>query len=360
MTKPKVLIDGIAFENRQHIGTWRVFYECINRLEACVDFYILLEHEPRNPIPNGVEVIRSNHRKVGRKFFRPVVAAFKGHSIASIERYFRDAIWHSSYFSTDPRRKKKSLVHVYDMIAERFYHLSELLEQQCQLKSEAIAAADLILTISNTTTDEFLRFYPTFKNRVITAPLGATHLCRQSIDLPDRGTDCLFVGHRNSYKNFQIVVRAMNSPIWPPQVRLIVVGLPFSDSEKRFIKYQGVQNKIVHLGKIIDDQLACEYARSMALVFPSLCEGFGLPVLEAQSYRCVPILSDIPIFNEVSGSAAMFFNPHDPCSLALAVKQCFEKKAEDKLDAGLSNAARYSWDSTAEITMKCYNLLSSV
>lgn len=103
---------------------------------------------------------------------------------------------------------------------------------------------------------------------------------------------------------------------------------------------------------IPDEDLPALYAGATAFVFPSLYEGFGLPVLESMACGTPVIASDIEAFREVYGNAAMLFNPHEPRQIADAMKTMIEEKSigETLRQRGLEKAAHLSWDESARKT----------
>ncbi|MCY2974102.1 MAG: glycosyltransferase family 1 protein [Planctomycetota bacterium] len=229
---------------------------------------------------------------------------------------------------------------------------------------------DSILTISNSSTEDLCRFFPSLEEKVRVMPLGGEHLRRLSTEQvhtgqPElqgelhesvRGQDfCLFVGGRYAYKNFACVVEALSLPTWPSDLRLVVVGPPFDGAERAFIKAMAADKKIVHVGKVNDDVLSVYYRSAKCFIFPSLIEGFGIPILEAQTFGVVPVISDTPVFHEVAGEGAIFFNPSSPNELANAVKSVLVLEIRTRtIQAAEKNLSRFSWDRAASITMQCY------
>lgn len=109
----------------------------------------------------------------------------------------------------------------------------------------------------------------------------------------------------------------------------------------------GLTNVVVFFGEANDRELINLYTNAKALVFPSLMEGFGLPAIEALSLGCPVICSDIPIFHEILGSHALYFNPNDPKDLA-------DKLYNDIRRNGIEVDARFDWKMMAQQTLQCY------
>jgi len=352
--KPTILIDGLAFENRNQVGIWRVFYEVLTRLKERVSFIILVGKPPSNPVPSGIPIRHSSHRATGRRSLDPFFRIKRKRAAINLANEFPNAIWHSTYFSCDPRPKHKSIVHVYDMVAEHFYHFSDTLADQCVQKAQAIRQADVAISISRSTTAELERFFPEIRDRTFTASLGVDHIKVDSPLASSRVRNSIFVGHRDSYKNFVIILRAMTNPIWPCDHKLTVIGPPFSQHELAHIEYFGLNSRIEHLGRLSDSELSKAYANASSLIFPSLEEGFGFPTLEAQIHGCIPLLSHIPVFHEVSGGQAIFFNPYDPESLALAIKSLDDIGCIGMRERCVDNASRFTWIECAESIFQIY------
>jgi glycosyltransferase involved in cell wall biosynthesis len=103
------------------------------------------------------------------------------------------------------------------------------------------------------------------------------------------------------------------------------------------------------LGRIDDDELAWCYDNALALVFPSRYEGFGLPVIEAQSRGCPVVSSDAASLPEVLGGSGLLFPPDDHEQLLRHVARLLEDKVarEALADAGRTNVLRYRWSAAA-------------
>ncbi|TWU01269.1 glycosyltransferase family 4 protein [Stieleria varia] len=352
-----VLIDGLVFENNYQIGIWRLFFEIMSRTSRDVRYTLLLAKKPEQPIPEGVEVATAFHRKSIKK--HQVAARCKrkiDKRLAS--KRFPDAIWHSTFFSSDPRTNGKSIVTLYDMIAERCFLMGgEWCEQQRVAKLNALKASSEVLSISHSTANELRRFYPELGRRTSVIPMGFEHIRIDKSTETESSADqyALFVGSRDSYKNFEIVLEAISSPDWPNELSLRVVGAPVSELEKSLIDYYSVSGLVKNDGRVEDKELAKLYRGAHCFIFPSLCEGFGIPVLEAQANSCLPVLSDTEIFREVAGDGAIFFNPRDSRTLVEAVRRSLDTLHRSSvIDAAESNLRRFSWDDAAAKVLEAY------
>lgn len=157
----------------------------------------------------------------------------------------------------------------------------------------------------------------------------------------------LYVGSLYPHKNISVVLTALKEL---PHYRLYLAGSRdiFSDSVQKLSEKIGVHQQVVFLGRVTDDLLSALYSKTVALIQPSLSEGFGLTGVEALTLNTPVIASDIPIFHEIYQSAAVFFNPHDSQSLVKAVKAVESNPPNTKLESA------YSWKKMAEQTYAGY------
>jgi len=268
-------------------------------------------------------------------------------------------IYHSHYFVRCPVREPVVIQHVHDMLPER---MPEIMgwwgKREVERKRVAIFAADGLICLSSATRDELQRVYPTLQTPMYVVHLAGEHLAVATEPGPVEPY-VLFVGHRHIYKNFHCVLRAMRAGDWPKDLELHVVGRPPNVIEKLLIHRYRLARRVRWLGSVGDAELAMKYARAAAFVFPSLMEGFGIPVLEAQRNGCPLVASDIPVFREVAGDGAEFFDPRDPESLAAAVARTVAKRS-DVIQRGFFNTSRFSWRKTADETVKIYHQMLQV
>ncbi len=351
----RVVVDGCVFENSHQIGIRRAFYEIIWRITDRIDCTLWLRARPAAPLPPGVRIVRDRGRTLPSRW-NLLSRAYNRWARTRYPREVRDAnVFHSTYFTPCPCDGPAVVVSVYDMIAEMAFPYSggDHWAGHIRDKGAAILSATLCIALSNATAADLIRFYPQVAERVRVVPLGADHMAgdpeHENTKLASPSEPfALFVGYRHGYKNFHTVLDAVRSATWPVGLTLFVVGSALADFEVRLIEALGIKSRIRDLGRVSDADLRRLYATARCFVFPSFLEGFGLPVVEAQTNGCPAVLSDIPVFREVAGQAAVFFDPRIGERLAAAVAEACEPDIRHRLvEAGRENARRYSWDRTA-------------
>lgn len=145
----------------------------------------------------------------------------------------------------------------------------------------------------------------------------------------------LFVSSLKKHKNYKRVIEAFNQFNNDKNYRLILVGKDnqnFSNDD------------IIFTGYISDDELNSLYNNAIALVFPSLIEGFGVPILEAQFHRCPVITSNISSMPEVAGEGALFVDPLEVAELVKSFEIVLTNEVRENLIMnGIKNLSRFSW-----------------
>ncbi len=171
-----------------------------------------------------------------------------------------------------------------------------------------IPRAENLFTVSDFSKSRICHFYPKAKEPVV-AYNGHEHILRIGTSpvegLPEEFY--LSVGSVVPHKNFKyILYLAKNNP----DRNFVIVG-NLSESFDRFLKENEIEN-CYFTGYLSDEQLMWLYKRCQGFILPSLYEGFGIPPLEAVTVGCRKIyLSDIPVFREIFGDCAKFFDPND-------------------------------------------------
>lgn len=171
----------------------------------------------------------------------------------------------------------------------------------------------------------------------------------------------LTVGALDSHKNFQTTANAFVSAQSQAQMQLVLVG-SMNDGAKKGLKETFAQrgiNNVVFTGFVPREELECLYAAARALVYPSLYEGFGFPVLEAMAAGCPVLTSDVTSIPEVAGDAAIMLPPGDVRGFAEAmIMLCKDDVMYRRLVTnGKIQAGKFTWEKVAALTIETWEKL---
>jgi glycosyltransferase involved in cell wall biosynthesis len=226
------------------------------------------------------------------------------------------------------------------------------------LARRAVRKADLVMTISESARSDIAGLFGMREDRIAVTPLAGP-----PIDDTARPKQpyLLFVGGTERRKNLRTVLEAFALGV-SAEVRLKVVGpktaSPVNDDPDDLVGplSTGQRERVDWLGHVSSEELERLYREATALVFPSLYEGFGLPVLEAMARHTPVICSNVSSLPEVAGDGALLVDPADARALRDAIQRLLDDQAlRDRLVArGLDVAGSYSWQRTARLTVAAY------
>jgi glycosyltransferase involved in cell wall biosynthesis len=229
--------------------------------------------------------------------------------------------------------------------------------------------AGRILAVSRHSAADGARVEPAAADRIRVTPLGVDHAFRPipPAEAIARTRDLLPEGHRfflvlgggYANKNHVAAVLAFARAFRPQDdLHLVLIQrertLP--PELRRALAQAGLDARVHVRGGVALAALVALYARAEALVFPSLYEGFGLPVLEAMASGCPVIASNLTALPEVTGDAALSVDPRDLDALAAAMRRIAGDPAlrDDLRSRGLARAAEFTWERTARETIEAY------
>lgn len=215
-------------------------------------------------------------------------------------------------------------------------------------------SAPITLTVSAKSAADLEEFLPGRQFRVI--PNSAEHILHQPADMSVLSlyglkpqSYLLAVGSRNPTKNLDALVRAYHDSGLCPELDMVFVG---GQNQKVFAKSSADFSLpgLIYTGAIEDGELRALYENALALVFPSIYEGFGIPPLEAMTCGCPVVASNASSIPEVCGDAALYFDPYDQTSM---IKTLQDIAKQTNLRAALARKGyaqikHYSWKRSAE------------
>ncbi|GAB2597609.1 glycosyltransferase family 4 protein [Spirosoma areae] len=276
-------------------------------------------------------------------------------------------IFHATYYDPYfiPYLKGKPFVVTFlDMIHERFANqFTELASDQVIVnqKKKIADLSDKIIAISESTKNDIVELLHIDPTKIDVVHLGSSlpilpH--RQKSKSAISGIPyLLFVGRRGHYKNFFALLKAIYHLLKHYQVKLVCAGGgPLTKEEKELIYTLKVNNLVTYEHIANDQNLQELYKNAIAFVFPTLYEGFGIPILEAFASGCPCVISDRSSLPEVAGDAALYFNPRDESSMASVIEKIIldSELRENLTQMGYNRLNQFSWERTVRETLRVY------
>lgn len=232
----------------------------------------------------------------------------------------------------------------------------------------ALRAATVVLAVSHTTCDDLVHHLGIAPARIVVTPSAAqehfrpqpseeVERVRRIYKLPARYV--LYVGSNKPHKNLVRLVQAWAKVIPYYRDVLLAIAGPWDaryPQAQWAVERLGIQEHVLFLGAVADEDLPGLYSGAYCFVFPSLYEGFGLPVLEAMACGTPVACSNVASLPEVAGDAALLFDPHEvECIRAVLMRLLDDADLRDDLARhGHGRAAAFSWERTATATVEQY------
>ncbi|EQA36715.1 glycosyltransferase, group 1 family protein [Leptospira inadai serovar Lyme str. 10] len=256
-------------------------------------------------------------------------------------------------------RDKPFVLTVYDLIHEK-YPDDFKDDRTTDYKPILIEKADRIISISECTKRDLLKTYKISEDKVETILLSIDQnvkfLKSEPVFLPE-GKFILFVGGRGTYKNFQFLLEYL--PLFfkenPSSFLVCAGGGRFNRIEMEKIQEADLEDRVIQLD-VDEARLRYLYRNAHLFIFPSLYEGFGLPVLESMANGCVPLLANRSSLPEVGGDAAFYFDPESGASFLESLEDAWRDGPTRSriLRLGSSRILDFSWEKTIAETASVY------
>lgn len=279
-------------------------------------------------------------------------------------RYRTDVVIFTNYVALPQLRKRKTVLIVYDLSYLDVPQFSQnvnlrYLKRFC---SPSIRSADIIITISDFTRQRLDYHFPDLKAEVVVTPIPPISIQVEKEALSDDSIDqgiqkdnfMLYVGTIEPRKNLEALIQAYS--LLDPKLRtkyalVLAGGKGWKDEAIRALiaEHQAKGLNIIFLGYVTEEEKSNLYSNAACFVLPSHYEGFGMPILEAMQHGCPTILSDIPVFHEVAGDAAVYFDKDRPEDIASKVLSVLDDPAlrQDLAQKGEAQLKKFSWEENA-------------
>lgn len=248
--------------------------------------------------------------------------------------------------------RKPIVVTVFDLIPEIF-HINKKVNR---FRRKLLKDAAHIITISEWTKRDLVRLYDVPKEKISVIYLGFLKQDGEiRIQSPVVPPYLLYVGNRGGYKNFSFFVKAIAPLLKTTDLTLFCTGMPFDFVEVSLLDRLGIADKVMCCF-VEDEEMSSLFRGALAFVYPSLYEGFGIPILDAFSAGCPVILSNCSCFPEIAGDAALYFNEGDADMLCFHILNLMKDGAlrENMLEKGFERVQMFTWENCAERTAEVY------
>lgn len=369
----KVLYDYQAFQMQNVGGVSNCFAELIAHLPSAVEWQIGLKEsdnvhlKEKRLIPNLPPNSLSANNFLMRKHFLGKGTTFKflndhlkcfpssehknrRYSIELLEAQDFD-IFHPTFF--DPYflpfiGNKPFVLTLHDFITDRFRGTQDW---QTKCRMELAQKAAHFIAVSETTKRDAMEYLHVPEDKISVIYHGVSISDNLHLKAVVDGDYFLFVGRRNGYKNFLPMVEAITPFLKSnPSYKLVCTANEFDKNELAAFSQLGVSRQIQHVFASYEELLSL-YKYAKAFIYPSLYEGFGIPILEAYAMKCPVFLSKESCFPEIAGDAALYFKLNDNENTLSALLTQFENMNQIDYDFLIEKQnerlKRYSWKQSA-------------
>jgi glycosyltransferase involved in cell wall biosynthesis len=345
-----ILVDGVIFQlQRNGGGISRLWTEYLTRLAASdlAAEIVLLDRAGSAPPLRGIT-------RLDAPAVRDATAASRRAEARALGRTCRRANagrFVSTYYTW--AESCTNALTIYDCTPEALGWDLSATEWRC--KQEAIAHADAFVALSASTERDFRRLYDPARSREVTVIRPAANerfhpRSREEVEAfrrrhSIRAPYFLACGHRWPHKNSALLPRGLRASDLAPECEILFTGGAEAIEPFVLAHLDGIRHRRVRFD---DEELAAAYSGALALVYPSLHEGFGFPVLEAMQCGCPVITSFNAAIPEVAGDAVIYVDTEDVEGMARALRDVRRPETRDRLAAaGLARAGGFSWNRSA-------------
>jgi len=363
----KILYDGEIFIRQKVGGINRYFSNLISWLPHNYEPIITTLNTCESSLPDHANLKLLSYNRFGIKPGR-LSYAVEPYYFEMIEKFSSYQIFHPTYHYLLTRKKltkrnKPIVITVYDLLQELFPSFFD--SEEVHFKKAAILAADVIICISENTKKDLIDYYKISEEKIFVTYLAAnlnaslTSCMASQISIP-KSPYILYVGSRHKHKNFNVLLDSFGVLVkCIDDIKLCVVSHPFQEQELKIIADKGLQSHIKNISYVNDSDLVKLYQNCLCFVYPSIYEGFGIPLLEAMLCKAPVIASCTSSIPEIVGEAGLLFDPMATNELTDRLLFLFNNPAarQSLIAKGIHQASKFSWNKTVNQTLKIYRSL---
>lgn len=369
----RVLFDHQSFSGARFGGVPRYFYDLMHNLkyQQGVEVKLSLLFSNNEYLKNAdVKRVFPFTYFLGHGLTNALFSHInRANSAFQITRHNYD-VFHPTYFNDYFMAflgKKPFVITHHDTIPEKFAtQYAELDGFDKAYKQRVLDKAAKVIAVSENTKNDLLDIFHIAPEKIDVIHHSthfATYKPEEDFDIIMPERYLLYVGNRENYKNFDVFLRAIRPILQKqPDLKLVCAGSNrFTETEQKLFHELGLSEQVLHQEVQNDAVLYRVYQKAIAFIYPSLYEGFGIPILEAFACGCPVVLSDRSCFPEVGQNAALYFNPDNEEHIAHEVERLIDS-AELRLNLvkkGYQRLKDFSPENTARKTLNVYKSVIS-
>ena len=269
-------------------------------------------------------------------------------------------VFHQTHFQTYclPFLKNKPMVTTFHDMNFSTYDKNEDL---VKIQKKSVERANKIIAVSNNTKNDLINLWKISEDKIDVVYHGVDKPLNKKI-IGDRfiaNPYILYVGLRKEFKNFKrLAIAFKNLKQKFPFLKLVCTSIPFSNDEISLLTEQKIIQSTIHISAS-EITMANLYTHAELFVYPSIYEGFGMPILEAMSYGCPTAISNSSCFPEIAQNGSLYFDPYSVDSIYDCLSQLLTNTdiKLNKIMRGYELCKQFTWQKTAEGHRKVYNSL---
>ncbi len=372
----RIWIDGFEANVAQRLGSSQVAFELLRNLEELDrenDYTILLSSNPLEDLPK---------ERPGWKYHILKAKRFKTYIGIPQALYSAkekpDLIFSPTHYGPISAPCKK-VITIFDLSFLRYpktYKKRDLYQLKLWTRI-SVKGADHIITISESSKKDIMKFYGVPENRISVIYPGydetlfhpikeqkSIHEVLERYGIVD--SYIIYIGTVQPRKNLVRLIEAFKD-VADPNLKLVIVGKTSGQGRQGWMfqetldapKKFGIEDKVIFTGFVPTEDLPYLLSGAKAYCLPSLFEGFGIPVVEAMATGTPVIVSNVSSLPEIVGGAGLLVDPNSIGSITTAIEKiCTNKKLRDDLvKKGLAQAGKFSWEKAAKELLEVFKTI---